>query len=318
VQGASYTLRVRIRAFSNKFASSNIYWDNTNNKLTFAPHSDTPRASYPDEQQYQGVYFKWGSLIGVSPKRDSVNYTGTASCYFYSGTNATPNPGTDGTLIYVPDNPGGSGTSWTMTNTSTFTNGHVPNGTLKQAAWDSIPYAGDANYPDFASNRWPYVNFDGSANTGTSEVTELGASHYADYVGDICRYISSTQSLGGSYRLPRSEEYASMVDHCTSEGTYSYYLQTINASGTYPISFGIQFGTGAGAIFFPDSGERGIDSVGGLTSMNLHTHYNTSTVYNSYAGYTMTINLYYTIFFTPNTSTFGNRHYSAPVRCVRE
>jgi hypothetical protein len=80
-QGAGYTLRVTLRTFvfSTKFASSNIYWDGT--KLTFAPYtsSSTDYAAMPD-RYYQGVYFQWGSLIGISAK-DS--FSALATIYRY-------------------------------------------------------------------------------------------------------------------------------------------------------------------------------------------------------------------------------------------
>ncbi|MDR0894427.1 MAG: hypothetical protein LBN06_03895 [Prevotellaceae bacterium] len=43
------------------WAGSNIYWDKENNRLTFAEPGTT------DKQQYQGVLFKYGSLVGISP-----------------------------------------------------------------------------------------------------------------------------------------------------------------------------------------------------------------------------------------------------------
>ncbi|MDR1527023.1 MAG: hypothetical protein LBS46_05040, partial [Dysgonamonadaceae bacterium] len=189
----------------------------------------------------------------------------------------------------------------------------VPNGTLKHAAWDSIPFAGDANYNLRAYDRWPYVTFDGSADIGTSEVTDLGASHYADYVGDICRYISSTQSLGGSYRLPRSEEYASIAYNLV--GTFFFTCQYTDASGTYPISIGIQLGNGVSVNFFPDSGNRGqYDSAGALLDMDRDNYYQTSTVFNIYGGYIM--NFIVPTSFHPHQ--WGSRILAGPVRCVLE
>jgi hypothetical protein len=56
--GVSYTIHVRVR--TPIWARSNIYWDNS--KLTFVP-----AGSDVSKEGYQGVYFKWGSLVGVSP-----------------------------------------------------------------------------------------------------------------------------------------------------------------------------------------------------------------------------------------------------------
>jgi hypothetical protein len=57
--GHSYTLLVTFRKFSTTFAASNIYWKG--NYLTFdaVPNGNNTR--------YQGVFFKFGSLVGVSP-----------------------------------------------------------------------------------------------------------------------------------------------------------------------------------------------------------------------------------------------------------
>ncbi|MDR1345020.1 MAG: hypothetical protein LBJ39_06675 [Tannerellaceae bacterium] len=49
----------------NGWAGSNIYWDGT--KLTFDDVGD------PTHQYYQGVYFQWGSLWGISPVGDWSN-----------------------------------------------------------------------------------------------------------------------------------------------------------------------------------------------------------------------------------------------------
>jgi hypothetical protein len=59
--GYNYTLRLRIR--TPKWAGSNIYWDGnaSSGKLTFDTYGVTTH------QGYQGVYFKWGSFVGISP-----------------------------------------------------------------------------------------------------------------------------------------------------------------------------------------------------------------------------------------------------------
>jgi hypothetical protein len=55
---------------SLQFAGSNIYYDTIAKHLTFDDHDVTAR------EHYQGVYFKWGSLTGISPVGNySVNTT---------------------------------------------------------------------------------------------------------------------------------------------------------------------------------------------------------------------------------------------------
>jgi hypothetical protein len=62
--GKSYTLRISFKKVA--WADSNIYWDAATQKLTFDPVRATG-ANLSAHHNYQGVYFKWGSLIGISP-----------------------------------------------------------------------------------------------------------------------------------------------------------------------------------------------------------------------------------------------------------
>jgi hypothetical protein len=57
----SYNLLVEVQR-TNRWAKSNIYWDG--NQLTF---DRTPLG----HENYQGVFFKWGSLIGMSPRYET-------------------------------------------------------------------------------------------------------------------------------------------------------------------------------------------------------------------------------------------------------
>jgi hypothetical protein len=89
----SYTLRVNVRTKAG-WAGSNIYWDETwdngNGRLTFAPAGiplNDPR------QQYQGVYFKWGSLVGLSAAYEGGSSVG--DFWYAYNTAYVPNP--DGT-----------------------------------------------------------------------------------------------------------------------------------------------------------------------------------------------------------------------------
>jgi hypothetical protein len=59
-EGVSYTLLVELQR-TNRWAKSNIYWDGQ--KLTF---DRTPLG----HENYQGVFFKWWSLVGISPVGD--------------------------------------------------------------------------------------------------------------------------------------------------------------------------------------------------------------------------------------------------------
>jgi hypothetical protein len=72
VSGKSYTLQVNVRQ-GVPWAGSNIYWDGE--KLTFR------EANYSGPDAYfQGVYFKWGSLVGISPVD---GFSSTTTLYVY-------------------------------------------------------------------------------------------------------------------------------------------------------------------------------------------------------------------------------------------
>jgi uncharacterized protein (TIGR02145 family) len=66
------------------WAGSNIYWDGT--KLTFDDDS------IKTNEEYQGVLFKWGSLVGMSPARTNGGSNGWAGLTYYP-----TNPGVDDT-----------------------------------------------------------------------------------------------------------------------------------------------------------------------------------------------------------------------------
>jgi hypothetical protein len=98
--GRSYVLWVRFQK-RIRWAESNIYWDGS--KLTFKAHGD-PCAN--KENYYQGVIFRWGSLVGCSPVGD-----------FDAGTAGQPSTGT---TIYVRHN-----NQWLATNSATaYANGY--------------------------------------------------------------------------------------------------------------------------------------------------------------------------------------------------
>jgi hypothetical protein len=69
--GRTYTVEVRFKR--NPWAFSNIYWDGQ--KLTFSEASTDPHIDY------QGVYFKWGSLIGIAPNGSGTIYVPNVTTY---------------------------------------------------------------------------------------------------------------------------------------------------------------------------------------------------------------------------------------------
>jgi hypothetical protein len=90
--GKSYALVVKMRK-PPCWAASNIYWDGT--KLTFAPYGDP---CVNNENYYEGLHFKWGSLWGVAPVFGSFYYGTPPPVYQYRNNkwekNTSPGPWT--------------------------------------------------------------------------------------------------------------------------------------------------------------------------------------------------------------------------------
>jgi hypothetical protein len=98
-----YTVSITLKQSSTsvKFAGSNIYWNG--NELTFDDYGSNSNT------KYQGVYFKWGSFVGISPV--GIDYDADAST---------------GTVLYWPDD--------VITHTWKVVRG---------INWSSIPYEDD-------------------------------------------------------------------------------------------------------------------------------------------------------------------------------
>jgi len=98
VAGHTYKLKLNFRQLV--WAGSNIYWDGS--KLTFLNENYPPSA-----QGYQGVFFMWGSLVGISPY---INFNNANTVlYGYNGSNwvntyraAGPNPWSGTTMNDIP------------------------------------------------------------------------------------------------------------------------------------------------------------------------------------------------------------------------
>jgi hypothetical protein len=231
----SYTLVIK---FVNplRWAGSNIYWDD--DELTFDLHGNNAN------KDYQGVLFKWGSLVGISPMRGAGNNV--------AFTADIP--------IYEPDYSTGT---WTK-NTS------------HPGVWADIPSLAEENIP--AGQCGPDKDYFRFLSDG--ETADL----YEAQKGDICRYLSATnQNLSGhSYQMPTWEELAygtinnertvvydksdwtktpPIYNRWTREGnnwTGNMAIFTDKDDGTYKHSpsWGANIGAGAHAAFFPVSTYR--------------------------------------------------------------
>lgn len=66
-----------------RFARSNIVWDAANSRLTFAT-TEAENVTIP--ANVQGVFFKWGSLVAISPTGTSANYNASQILFSANGT----------------------------------------------------------------------------------------------------------------------------------------------------------------------------------------------------------------------------------------
>jgi hypothetical protein len=192
--GKSYILRVKLKI--PKFANSNIYWDDTAQKLTFDAHIDSVANSgdyiaRKHEQRKQGVLFKWGSLIGISApgRADTLSYIWKDSASIY--------------VPEIPANPKTNHAAWTKTTV-----------TAAQFAWSSlwgsgylgIPYAMGDDYAAYGSGQ-------------NNMYLSLMPDSTGFYKGDICHYLNE------NYRMPCSKELG-IVPAAWASNTPNTYVAT--------------------------------------------------------------------------------------------
>jgi hypothetical protein len=190
VAGHDYTLHMRIRI--PRWAGSNIYWDEItdpeNPKLTFDPEGST------ENQGYQGVYFRFGSLVGISPAQPfRTNDPVYSPTDLYVPYGYPSNPRWKATNVLAvkddPDIPAATDNYTTFTILS-------PSDPLTSAPSTDIPYL-DASYP--ATNYGKNSTFVMDEERNTKEM-------YEGLRGDICQYLGKTGAASTGYRLPAASE----------------------------------------------------------------------------------------------------------------
>jgi hypothetical protein len=179
-------------ASTNVWGASNIYFrpDIANGvvgSLTFAK-SDQSKSGY------QGLYFKWGSLIGVSAAVEGSNAFSAAYLYIpdvSTGANA-------GKYYKVKSSEISAGYGESNTDIGEAVRAYVTAG--GGSAWGNIPSATD-------------TDLSGSVATGRDKSPLTDASDqtlYEKYMGDICKFLSDTKDSNGSgltknWVMPKSE-----------------------------------------------------------------------------------------------------------------
>jgi hypothetical protein len=297
--------------FWPEFAQSNIYYDATGGveTLTFSEEED-------GKNLYQGLLFKWGSLIGVS-----------------AGANSTPFDGA--AYLFIPDRLTGKYSKVQISELEDY-DGDDP---VVEEFIDVLEdggftdWGGSGGYYSALYTALPYVNDNVLINsTGRNEnglTVNSNATLYAQYKGDICKFMStysSTSGLSGKWRLPVSSEFGPSPDT-------GYYIKSTNWSGSFSggvsvdgtdiMAAGYSFYTfsrvltGTDAPSFPASGYRSnTGTLGYLNYIGTLGSYLSSSVTASVADA-------YILYFSsssmsPGYSGNSTRLISQSVRCVRE
>jgi hypothetical protein len=267
--------RITYKKSGTVWAGSNIYWDGT--KLTF----DTEATAANNKKQ--GVFFKWGSLIGVSPNGALGSLYNTSSVLLYIPS-------------YVSDSPISS--SWTGTTTGS------------NMDWIKIPYITDSGSPYGQTST--YLN-DAAQNTSTT---------YAAYKGDICQYLSKTGAVSGSWRMPTAKEFnaGGLTDNAYVEWTAStapwaksgsFGAESGNEQGTTQLSSGGTYTVNGVSTSFPASGYRTY-SIGTLSGVGTYGYCWSSSASNASNGFRLILSSNYVY------PAYGNyRQFGYPVRCVQ-
>jgi hypothetical protein len=314
--GKSYTLRV---SFKNlKWAMSNIYWVSTGSNVGYLTFDTTDKG----HQGYQGVFFKFGSLVGISPAQ-----TGSTPTNAFS--NATP--------VYIPNYVPGSATTstWSAPTTSPYT----------AAGWPAI-VAGTAE--DAAINI-PYMDgraaFAPPTNDNTSDITVIHSNQNTDAMysakrGDICQYLGKTQTALRGYRLPMQSEWGTSSSQwnatnptttpvsggwVTTDGSYLHNNATGNGKPDGTADFRTASGNAANMVFksaknllmgniiIPPSGTRNYDNNNGdVAHVGLHAFYWCGSAKNNLVG-----SIFHYSSNGPYIPYGMNRNVALPIRCVK-
>ncbi len=136
-----------------RFARSNIVWDAANNRLTFAV-TTADNAAIP--ANVQGVFFKWGSLVAISPVGTWTNPTALGGLILFDPKTTTPG-------VYT--------------------------------AWNNIPYI-DSSYPDpFNNTETSDDDFKGWGDSGLGYKTSEGRGDICRYISQQSGWVGGNWRL---------------------------------------------------------------------------------------------------------------------------
>ena len=241
------------QSIARQFARSNIVWDATNNKLTFAVTA-ADNATIP--ANVQGVFFKWGSLVAVSPvgntyasnqilfsPNGTTNYTWANIPYASETTGKFGTHGTDEDDFAGYD--GGSNTNGPGFNAST-NKGDICRYISSQPGWQHgkwrLPTSAEQqaliNEVTSVSNNGGFGNITGAPNTGNNahgfwQVPSgrwlgAGAANVNTRGTEAVPGSSSVYFPAGGYRYNSNGD----TSHAGNDG-YSWSGSSSNATNAY-------------------------------------------------------------------------------------
>ncbi len=345
-----YTTSVSSANIADRFAASNIVMiegDNGVKILTFDETNDglmstaipptsiegTAKTTIDIPSYVIGVYFRWGSLMAMSPDgRIASNGTGTSTMELDVNT---------GDIVYYPagytDFPA-SGT-WLFTDTG-MAPGEIPYFDLR----DEAALTTDDYTLDYFDQKFP--------GTGYNE---------AEGRGDICRYISAQQTDGvdwveGEWRMPTFDELMDLYNETPFTGSLfngigmgipsstGLFENGPNLYGFQPVISGTLLGAGVkgmdnmmsptnpASIFLPNSGypTAGDPSGGVALDMARYWIYGFNSILTSSTPLKVTaqsfgrddINGVGSIYFLLNIASAQyamiHQYFATPIRCIRQ
>ncbi|MDR1527657.1 MAG: fimbrillin family protein, partial [Dysgonamonadaceae bacterium] len=279
----SYILRVDIMK-GVAWAGSNVYWDGT--KLTFKPHGYVG-----EENNCQGVFFHWGSLVGISPS-DATSLT-------VWNTNTST-----GTATYVPSYIDPSTHSWSTVRGGLYTN--IPSLSGEPIITNEGPQIDYFEFytPDYANKKGDICRYlshigavSGNYRLPTAYELQLGMIKGTS-VGTVSFTQWTSPPVNGNWARINGDANAwTDLSSTYTDATGRY--TGLNTGGNYSCY-----------AIFPTSGRRSSadGSLGNVASIGSYMSGSSYGVVSMYY-----FRFVYSIY--PSTET-GDRQMALPVRCV--
>jgi hypothetical protein len=234
-------------------------------------------------QGYQGVFFKWGSLVGISPVGA---FSGSTDIYVPVVNSALSHSTWEPTTC--------NARGWTSWGDNAYTSADIPYLDPSYSAYGTVAFGRDNRY----------------AIDADRNVYDV----YKGFRGDICQYLSKTGAVIGNYRLPTSNELGPANGWTT--GTAEEDNALGNAGGTVDLlsttnNRGWAKNAAMGDVVFPASGYR-IYNAGTVGRVGRNGDYWSGSAGSATEGYNMFFN-------TGSVEPYGvrNRSYAFPVRCIQ-